>query len=90
MWGRVEDGAELDDGSILTVGSYFKSELNVGHTVDWFGSGNDTRLYLGIDNVFDRDPPLLLDGSEFGGTVPTSSHYSIIGRYFYAGMKAAF
>jgi len=90
MWDRVEDGAELDDGSILTVGTYFKSELNVGYVVPWFGSDTHTRLYIGIDNVFDRDPPLLLDGSEYGGTVPTSTNYSIIGRFFYAGIKAAF
>ena len=90
MWDRVADGAELDDGSILTVGTYFKSELNVGRDVDWFGSDTHTRLYFGIDNVFDRDPPLLLDGSEYGGTVPTSTNYSIIGRYFYVGMNAAF
>jgi outer membrane receptor protein involved in Fe transport len=91
MWGDVEDGAELADGSILTVDTYFRNDLYVSRTFNWFGENGDSLLYFGIDNVFDKDPPLLLTGSEYGGTtLPTNTAYDLIGRFFYAGIKLQF
>lgn len=42
------------------------------------------RFYLGVDNIFDRMPPLDLLGTEGG------SPFSSIGRYFYAGAQVDF
>jgi outer membrane receptor protein involved in Fe transport len=43
------------------------------------------RFYLGIDNAFDRDPPLDLTGTGAGSGI-----FSNIGRYFYAGAEINF
>jgi outer membrane receptor protein involved in Fe transport len=45
---------------------------------------NKFRWYLGVDNIFDRKPPLGLLGT--GGGEP----YSSIGRYFYSGLQVDF
>jgi outer membrane receptor protein involved in Fe transport len=45
---------------------------------------NKFRWYLGVDNIFDRKPPLDLLGTEGG------SPYSSIGRYFYSGLQVDF
>jgi outer membrane receptor protein involved in Fe transport len=91
MWGEAEDGAELADGSILTVDTYFRNDAYVSRDFDWFGQENKSRLYFGVDNIFDKDPPLLLSGSEYGSTtLPTDTAYDMIGRFFYAGLKLEF
>ncbi len=41
-------------------------------------------LYLGIDNVFDKDPPF------HPSTYRGNGLYSIVGRYFYAGVRVSF
>jgi outer membrane receptor protein involved in Fe transport len=45
---------------------------------------NKYRFYLGVDNIFDRKPPLDLLGTEGG------SPYSSIGRFFYGGAQVDF
>jgi outer membrane receptor protein involved in Fe transport len=45
---------------------------------------NKFRWYLGVDNLFDRMPPLGLLGTEAG------SPYSSIGRFFYSGVQVDF
>lgn len=42
-------------------------------------------FYFGVDNLFDKLPPLGLLGNEAGGAI-----YSNVGRQFYAGFKANF
>jgi hypothetical protein len=90
MWGAVKDGAVLADGSTLTVGSYFKTDLNLSRDVDWFSESAKTQVSFGIGNMFDRDPPLLLTGSVYGDVVPTYSSYDIEGRSFYVGLNTRF
>jgi hypothetical protein len=43
------------------------------------------RFYTGVDNVFDRLPPLGLTGTGGG-----SSIFNNVGRYFYAGAEVKF
>jgi outer membrane receptor protein involved in Fe transport len=45
---------------------------------------NKYRFYLGVDNIFNRKPPLDLLGTEAG------SPYSSIGRFFYGGAQVDF
>jgi hypothetical protein len=47
--------------------------------------GEKFRFYTGVDNVFDRLPPLGLTGTGGG-----SSIFSNVGRYFYAGAEVRF
>ncbi|HEX4736475.1 MAG TPA: TonB-dependent receptor [Allosphingosinicella sp.] len=46
---------------------------------------NRFRTYFGVDNVFDKQPPLGLTGTGGGGAI-----YSNVGRYFYAGVQVDF
>ncbi len=51
-----------------------------------FLNGNH-QLYFGIDNVFDKQPPLSIDGFNDNTDVRT---FDTIGRFFYAGFRAKF
>jgi outer membrane receptor protein involved in Fe transport len=53
------------------------------------GVGRDLRFYVGIDNVFDQNPPL---GADVGatGAGANRSIYEYRGRNFYAGFRARF
>jgi outer membrane receptor for ferrienterochelin and colicin len=48
------------------------------------GFGRDMNFFVGVDNVFDRNPPLGLTGTS------TDAIYNIRGRNFYAGFRAKF
>ena len=87
-WGEANDGAELADGSILTVDAHWKHDLYAGYDLELFGT--DTTVYAGVNNVLDEDPPLLLDGSEYGEDYNTHSSYDLVGRYWYVGFDARF
>jgi outer membrane receptor protein involved in Fe transport len=58
--------------------------------VDVFGSydySEGVSIYAGIDNLFDEEPPLSVDGYNDNTDVRT---FDTIGRYYYIGFKAAF
>ena len=73
----------------LSLSGQWKHDLYVSHEMGWPGENNST-MYIGINNVFDEDPPFLGTGAEFGGTVPTHSSWDRAGRYFYVGFDTAF
>ena len=50
-----------------------------------FEPNNRFRFYVGVDNVFDRLPPLDLTGTGGG-----SGTYPVTGRFFYAGARTSF
>jgi outer membrane receptor protein involved in Fe transport len=53
-----------------------------------FGHLKNIQVYAGVDNVFDRHPPLGLTGTGAGpGAVGLSSIYDVFGRRFYGGVK---
>ncbi|MBN7137158.1 TonB-dependent receptor [Lysobacter enzymogenes] len=62
-------------------GSYTYHNLQVGYKVP--NTGLD--LYVGADNVFDKDPPL-----NYFGEAAANSNYETIGRYVYAGASYKF
>ncbi len=46
---------------------------------------NNLELYMGINNVLDKDPPIIVSG---GTTFQTNMmFYDVIGRYIYAGVR---
>ena len=67
--------------SPIRNGSYTYHNLQVGYTIP------DTKIdfYLGVDNVFDKDPPRNYFGADLG-----SSYYDNIGRFMYLGATYKF
>ena len=46
---------------------------------------NDMNFYVGVDNIFDKEPPFGLTGVGGGSGI-----YKIRGRNYYAGFRARF
>lgn len=65
----------------ITAGSRTYSNLRVAYGPEMDG----WQAYAGVNNVFDRDPPVNLFGTGFG-----SALYDVMGRSYYAGMQYRF
>jgi len=81
---RVEPWSyQSNPGQVSPIrnGSYTYHNLQVGYKVP--NTGLD--LYVGADNVFDKDPPL-----NYFGEAAANSNYETIGRYVYAGATYKF
>jgi outer membrane receptor protein involved in Fe transport len=50
------------------------------------------QVYLGANNLFDEEPPLLISGlpSDVTGTETDAGTYDAIGRRWYAGVRMKF
>jgi outer membrane receptor protein involved in Fe transport len=61
---------------------------------DLFNTVQDLNLYVGVDNVFDKHPPLGLSGTGTTGITDrgtgNAAIYDALGRRWYAGFKARF
>jgi outer membrane receptor protein involved in Fe transport len=70
------------------VGDYMIHDFQVSYG---FGEGN-TRVYAGMNNVFDEDAPIILSGvpGNTTGTDTDASVYNPIGRTWYAGLRVSF
>lgn len=57
-----------------------------------FGEDRKFAFFAGVDNAFDRKPPILPNGLTSSGLtgVETSQEYDAIGRYMYAGVNVKF
>jgi iron complex outermembrane receptor protein len=57
-----------------------------------FGADKQYNAYLGIDNVFDKKPPVInqLGASHITGTETASDTYDAIGRFLYGGVVLKF
>ena len=84
LQGRAPENADYADvrkyPSVLYHNLRFQYDLDSIH-----GVGKSWQLYAGIDNVFDKHPPLGLTGIGAGSAI-----YDFRGRTFYAGLKANF
>ncbi|SDI54331.1 TonB-dependent Receptor Plug Domain [Ferrimonas sediminum] len=96
FWDEVVDSVEganfnftdfqpLDEFN--SVASYVIHDLNLGYAVT-----DSVQTNLGIRNLFDKEPPLLPQGTVHGGTgINTASEaYDVTGRYFYVGLNMTF
>ncbi|WP_340314390.1 TonB-dependent receptor plug domain-containing protein [Rhizorhabdus argentea] len=57
------------------------------------GDKEQFEFFVGVDNLFDRKPPILEDGLFFGsitGTTTAADVYDPFGRRFYAGVQVKF
>lgn len=52
-----------------------------------YNFSDNFEIFGGVDNLFDKDPPLYTGGFQYN-TDPST--YDVIGRYFYVGAKAKF
>jgi iron complex outermembrane recepter protein len=75
--------ANNSPGQIAPIrnGSYTYHDLNVGYDFKEMG----LNVYLGIDNVFDKDPPVAYFGAGVGDAL-----YDSLGRFMYVGATYKF
>jgi outer membrane receptor protein involved in Fe transport len=88
--------ADLDDG-FLAAFDLPRGALGVGSAmyVDMQLTWQPTdsyQVYLGANNLFDEEPPLLISGlpSDVTGTETDAGTYDAIGRRWYAGVRMKF
>ncbi len=88
--------ADLDDG-FLAAFDLPRGALGVGSTtyvdlqLNWQPT-EQYQVYLGVNNLFDKEPPLLISGlpSDVTGTETDAGTYDAIGRRMYAGVRLKF
>jgi len=61
--------------------SYVYHNMQVGYKL----ADSGVEVYVGVDNVFDKDPPVNYFGTDLG-----SSYYDMVGRYMYMGVTYKF
>lgn len=75
-----------DNRASYGSGNFFLVNLQLGYSV-----AENSRLYVGIDNLFDRQPPYLPDTRAGGaGSYAGSEIFPVMGAYFYSGLSARF
>lgn len=89
---RFIQGVNIENDQIAafgTIGSYTYHDLQARYS---FGNDGQYTVFVGIDNVFDREPPFLGQGTpgDVTGTNTAADIYDAIRRYWYLGFKAGF
>jgi outer membrane receptor protein involved in Fe transport len=93
FWDEVQDNNEASDG-----GRLFGSPLNDLDSV-WYHDlqaaydiNDNINVYFGINNVFDEDPEVLGQATNYGATGLNTAPeaYDILGRRYYAGISVDF
>jgi len=70
----------------ISIPSYTYSDFQIK-----FDVAKRFELYGGVNNAFDKQPPLIIGGnSQWPGTNTVADTYDLFGRMFYAGVKAKF
>lgn len=74
---------------VNNIGAYFYHDAQLRFAT---GSRKQFEFYVGVDNIFDKKPPVLgqLAASQVTGTETAADTYDPIGRAFYAGITANF
>jgi iron complex outermembrane receptor protein len=77
------------DPDVNSVGAYFYHSTQARYH---FGTERAYAVYLGIDNVFDKKPPVLGQNaaSYITGTETAADSYDPIGRFVYMGFELSF
>lgn len=73
----------------LPIGAYFYHDMQLRYS---WGEDSKYAAYFGIDNVFDKKPPLVEQNfaSNITGTETAAESYDPIGRFLYAGFEFRF
>lgn len=88
---RYIDGVNVENDSIDAfgkLGSYIYNDIHVRYV---FGDDRNYTAFVGIDNVFDKEPPFLGQGvpGDVTGTNTAADVYDAIRRYWYVGFEVA-
>jgi outer membrane receptor protein involved in Fe transport len=75
-----------DDNSIEGV---FYADLTLTYDLD-IKAEKDTQLFLTVNNLFDRAPPIAPTGPTTFPRTTNGNFYDLIGRYFTMGVRATF
>ena len=78
------DSDTADPGAFLPVDDYFKLNVHADYRFEG-GFAQDTRLRIGIRNLFDKQPPLADEAFGYEGSL-----HSWMGRYFYVDISTHF
>ena len=73
----------VDKGVMLNYGSYMYHALQLGYDM----ADANIRFDLGVDNLFDKQPPLLYQNNALNANTDVST-YDTIGRYYW--MRATY
>lgn len=70
-----------------SVGAVIYHDVNARYN---FADGIEA--YIGVNNLFNKQPPMLPQGTVYGdtGTNTASTAYDVTGRYYYAGVSVKF
>ena len=83
---EVQPASIEDNRAFYGSGDYFLANLQAGYKVT-----DKIRVFAGIDNVFDRQPPNLPDTRAGGaGSFVGAEIFPVTGRYFYTGARIGF
>jgi outer membrane receptor protein involved in Fe transport len=87
---RYIDGVNVENDQVETFGTISAYTYHNLHAR--YNFGDHYELYVGIDNVLDKEPPLLGQGvpGDITGTNTAADVYDVMGRYYYAGLKINF
>lgn len=75
-----QDGVTIDDNHI---GAVFYTDTTLAYR---FGGERNLQVYLTVNNLFDRDPPIAPQGALIY-FVTNMNQYDVLGRYFTAGVR---
>ncbi len=70
------------------IPNYFESFVTLGYNFGQIGT-MDARVDVGVDNVFDKQPPFIWSNAETNGNTDVTT-YDTIGRLFWARFTAKF
>ena len=70
------------------IPSYTYHDLQAKYS---FGPDRNYQFYLGVNNLFDKQPPVVTDlTNQWPGSNTVASTYDLLGRRFYAGVSVKF
>lgn len=80
---------DVTDPDALRTGAYWYHDAQVRFALD---KSKKYEFYLGVDNVFDKKPPVFGDTNPvtFPGTQTSANTYDLYGRMLYAGVDFRF
>ncbi|MDV0437818.1 TonB-dependent receptor plug domain-containing protein [Xanthomonas sacchari] len=70
---------------VVPYGSYFLHSVSVNYALPWFNS----KVEVGLDNVFDKQPPMLYQNNVLNANTDVNS-FDTVGRYLWARYSMSF
>lgn len=88
--GKADMSPDSAEAGFPKIGSHVYHNLRAGYTFDR-GMFENTEVYVGINNVFDKEPPFFASGTAGTQALDTiPGYYDIFGRSYFAGTRIRF